>query len=170
MTEENQQDEQVIENPPPNPMDALSEVEVKRMVKGDTIVTLHQFSALDGWEIKHQYRAFLETTDQAFRMQFTVGVLSHASVRSFGEEMRLSGPQVINDQLESWQNVDAVFHAVLAYNGVRVDPAEVERRRWQVAGEDMAKAFLASVSDLMTPAMKLAAAGTEQDEGVPDAT
>lgn len=121
---------------------------------------VRHFPALTGWEIRRQYREFLESKDSGFRMAFTVTVLSHAVITTTmdgqQEDIRLSDPDTINRLLGSWQNVETVFNAVLGYNGIRADAAEAERRRWQVAGEDMAGSFLAAVSSMIGPALNIA--------------
>jgi hypothetical protein len=147
-----------------NPMDALSTIGIKRVLHEDAKVTLHYFSALDGWELKRKYREYLTTDDTQMRMAFTTVVLSYASLPIGEQEVPLSSVPIVNEQLECWQNVEVVFHAVLNYNGISTDPAEIERLRWQVAGEELAKGFLASVNDLMGPAFAMAAKGNDNTE------
>lgn len=159
--EQNAQDP-IFETPPPNPMDALSEIDVSRSF-GDAKVILKAFSALDGWEIKRQYRDYLASDDPNFRQHYTIAVLANTTIFVGDRDVPLNNPASINEQLENWQNVEKVFLASLAYNGIKTDPAEVERLRWQTAGEDVAKGFLAAVNDLMGPAFTLAVQ-SHQDE------
>ncbi len=143
-------------------LDLAQSLEIER-TGGRAKVVVHHFPALTGWEIRRQYREYLESKDPTFRINFTVTVLSHASIvvaTEDGEsEAVLSNHNVVNQELEHWQNVEKVFEAVLGYNGIKVDVAEVERRRWQIAGEDMAASFLASVQTLISPALIVAASG-----------
>jgi hypothetical protein len=148
--------EQMFDDPPSNPMDALSDIEVSRSF-GPGTVTLKPFNALDGWELKRQYRDYLASEDPHFRLTYTVNVLANTTIAISGENMPLNNPMIINQQLENWQNVEKVFLSALNFNGIKTDPADVERVRWQAGGEDLAKGFLAAVSDLMGPAFMLAA-------------
>ena len=125
---------------------------------GETLrVKIRHFPALTGWEVRRRYREFLESKDPSFRLGFTVSVLSYASIEGTEDIAPLNTADIINSRLRKWQNVEKVFNAVLGYNGIRTDPAEVERLRWQVAGEDMAATFLAAVQSLIGPALTIAA-------------
>lgn len=154
--EQTQPQEPTFDTPPPNLMDTLSDIDVTRSF-GEAKVTLKPFSALDGWELKRQYRDYLASDDPNFRQHYTIAVLANTTIFANQHDMPLNNIATINEQLENWQNVEKVFLAALNFNGIKTDPAEVERMRWQTAGEDVAKGFLAAVNDLMGPALRLAA-------------
>lgn len=137
-------------------IDLAQSVEIER--RGVTIrAKVHHFSALGGWEMRRRYREYLESKDSNFRMAFIVGALSHVSIADENGDVFLSNADAINAQLENWQNIDKVFNALMEYNGIQIDAAEFERRRWQEAGEDLAASFLAAVQSTIGPALTLAA-------------
>lgn len=147
-------------------LDLAETVEIER-TGGTARAKVRHFPALTGWEIRRQYREFLESKEPTFRMAFTVTVLSHACILvQNGEgvdEVPLNDVDAVNALLENWQNVEKVFSAVLGYNGIKTDAAATERRRWQLAGEDLAAGFLGSVSSMIGPALTLAASNKTQD-------
>jgi hypothetical protein len=163
-------DDSVSKNIPETSMEKMSELTIKRVVHDDATIKLDHFSALDGWELKRQYRDYLSSDDPKFRTAYTMTVLCYATIESNGDSIRLSNSIDINEQLECWQNVEKVFYAVLKHNGVQTDPAEIERLRWKVAGEDLAKAFLGAVSDLIGPALTIAAGGRSETADGPNAS
>jgi hypothetical protein len=118
---------------------------------------VHHFSALTGWEIRRQYREYLASNDPKFRIGFAIAVLSNVSVQKESGDEFLDTAAKINEELECWQNVEKMLSAQLGYNGIETSPLELERARWQVAGEDMAASFLAAVQTLIGPALTIAA-------------
>lgn len=133
--------------------------------KGSLKIRMSHFPALQGWEIRRQYKEFLESKDAEFRVNFTLWILNFCYVvNSDGSETEISGVDFVNSVLEKWQNIDKVIDAILGLNGIREDAEEAERRRWQVAGEDMAASFLAAVSATIGPALTFAASQGKESE------
>lgn len=129
------------------------------MDRGRVKFKISHFPPLTGWELLRQYGEYVASNDPAFRTRFTLLVLSHASEVVGDNEMPLNGADVVNTSLDSWDDIETLFNAVLGYNGIRTDPAETDRRRWEVAGEDMAASFLAAVKELIGPALTIASKG-----------
>jgi len=127
-------------------------------------VVIAKFAALDGWDIQEDYVRFLSSEDRAFRRQFTLEVLSYATVvLDSGQELPLSTNALIDNHLGSFQNVEAVFNGVLIENGI--DPkAEAQRSSyWEKAGAELAIAFVAQASALIGPALNMVEANRKAE-------
>lgn len=118
-------------------------------------VLIDKFPALTGWNMQARFLQFAASSDMAFRTAFTMDVLSFARVQVGEREMPLSTDALIDNHLESWQNVQAVFEAVLVENGIDPSTHADKPHFWANAGAEMAVGFIAEASKLMGPAMEL---------------
>lgn len=120
-------------------------------------VTLSQFKALDGYDIQLRALDFLASTDTAFRRSFVMEILGYAQVDSDGVWMPLSTSALIDNHLETWQNIERVFEAVLSHNGIDIHEHANKPHFWANAGAEIAVGFVAKVTDLLGPAVEMAA-------------
>lgn len=121
-------------------------------------IRIGNFAALDGWDIQHRFLAFAASTDKVERRTYVMEVLSHSSVMINGasEPIPLNTVALINNHLETWPNIQAVFEATLRKNGIDPETHANKTRFWADAGEEMAMAFIAACSALIQPAMEMA--------------
>lgn len=113
------------------------------------------FKALDGWDIQSNFVTFAASTDRVVRRAFTLEVLSYAAVIAGENEIPLTTDALIDNHLQTWENVQLVFEEVLRSNGI--DPTTHADRTsyWANAGAEMALAFIAEATKLMAPAMEM---------------
>lgn len=121
-------------------------------------VIVNKFSALDGWDIQSDFVKFAASSDKDFRRAFTLRVLSYAKVMIDTNEFPLITDAMIDNHLQKWENVEAVFNAVLLENGIEADTHAMKTRFWSDAGAEIAISFMAEVSSLIGPALKFNAA------------
>lgn len=121
--------------------------------KGETEVTLHTFPALTGFELNRRYRTDyrMERESSSKRITYALAVLEFAEV---GGE-RLGSERAINSTLESWKNVEAVFHAVLKHNEVDLELAEEKASWFEFAGRELATSFIVEAGALLAPLAQL---------------
>jgi hypothetical protein len=123
--------------------------------RGQFKVTPSYFSAIDGWEMKKQLKFYLESEEDdkgaALRMKFTMRVLSYANFIDDGKPISLNRVDVVNNSLESWVNVQAVFDAVLKYNGIEPEMAEEVDRQALKVGAMMGQGFWTQCVAMMEP-------------------
>jgi hypothetical protein len=121
---------------------------------GGKTILIRKFKALDGWEIQNNFISFAASREKEFRKRFTMEILSYATVSKDGREIPLSTDALIDNHLESWPNVQAVFEGVLLANGI--DPATHAERPdyWSNVGAEIATSFLASCGALIGPALE----------------
>ncbi|WGN90792.1 hypothetical protein [Burkholderia phage vB_BglM_WTB] len=121
---------------------------------GKIDVTITKFPALVGWEMQNDFREFVRSNDKAFRRAFTFAVLEYARVIRNGQEQLLKTDALVNNNLETWQNVERVFTEILRYNGIEADTFAAQMENWaEQAGSKLAVYFIASMGDLIGPAM-----------------
>ncbi|MEM5370277.1 hypothetical protein V4C53_30145 [Paraburkholderia azotifigens] len=134
--------------------------------KGEVEVALHVFPAFTGFELNRRYRTdyraqkitdyrndkgdINHATVLAVRNTFAMNVLSFAEVGG----KHLNSPQAINDALESWKNVEAVFNAILRHNEVDLQLEEEKARWFEFAGAELAATFIAEAGLLLEPLIK----------------
>lgn len=117
------------------------------------IVQIDHFSAMEGWEIQHRFLEFAASTDKDIRRKYTFEVLAHAKIVLGDREIPLATDAVVDNHLQTWRNVQMVFEAVLEYNGIDPKTHADNPGYWVKAGDEMALAFIASMSGMMGPAM-----------------
>jgi hypothetical protein len=139
--------------PEPNPFDRelVSKIEVVTAA-GLKMVEVKAFNAMDGWTAKHQMREYVTSTDAKFRRQFTLLVLSRAYIGG----KPLDNEQIVNDLLVSWENVEKVFKAVLNFNNIDYFVKEDVKIHWQLAGSEVAGAFMIQMENMLGPSMETA--------------
>ncbi len=120
---------------------------------GTKQVQLLTFAALDGWEIQKKFIDFAASTDAAFRREFTLEILAYAKIMSGEVEIPLTTGALIDNHLQSWQNVKAVFEAVLEHNGIDPKTHADRPEYWANVGSEIAIAFIAEAAKLMGPAL-----------------
>jgi hypothetical protein len=108
-------------------------------------VVIRQFNAMDGWTAKYQMREYATSTDVAFRRQFTLVVLSRASV----DGRQIENEEDANELLENWQNIERVFMAVLDFNNIDYFVKEDLQKHWKMAGAEIAVAFVSQMERLI---------------------
>lgn len=120
---------------------------------GIRTINISHFPALDGWEIQHRFLTFAASADADVRRAYIMDVLGYAAVVIDGSDpMKFQTAAIINNHLESWQNIEAVFEEVLMYNGIDPKTHADKPRFWADAGAEMATSFLAVVTDVLGPA------------------
>lgn len=121
---------------------------------GTKTLRLTKFKALDGWALQNGFINFAASRDNAFRKEYTLKILAYAVVVNGEQEIPLSTDALIDNHLQTWQNVMTVFEEILSENGI--DPKTHADRPdyWSNVGREMATSFLASCSELIKPALE----------------
>ncbi len=117
-------------------------------------IKISMFAALDGWDIQAKFIEFAASTDRAMRREFTMEVLSYAKAMSGDMEIPLTTDALIDNHLQTWPNIEAVFEEVLRVNGIDPKTHADKTHYWANAGAEMALAFIAEASNLIGPAME----------------
>jgi len=123
------------------------------------IVHVEHFPALDGYDIQTRALDYIASTDKDFRRAFVLEVLSYAKVDLNGVPIPLTTNALIDNHLETWQNVQKVFEGVLSENGIDLQEHANKPHFWANAGAEMATSFLANIQNLMGPAIEQAMKG-----------
>jgi hypothetical protein len=119
-------------------------------------VKIIPFSALDGWDMQRKFIEFAASTDKDLRREYTFAVLAYAKVMTKDDrEIPLTTGALIDNHLQTWQNVEGVFEAVLLANGIDPKTHADRPHYWQQAGAEMAIAFIAEATKLMGPAFEV---------------
>lgn len=118
-------------------------------------ITIEHFSALDGWDIQRKFIEFAASTDRHTRRTYTLEVLSYAKISVGDNMLPFSTDALIDNHLETWENVEKVFEAVLMENGINPNTHADKPHYWASAGAEMAVAFIAEASKLIGPAMEI---------------
>lgn len=133
-------------------------IEIESATGPTRYVRINHFAPLDGWELQNKFIDFARSKDAEFRRAYTMQILGYATlVFDDGREMDLATSAVIDNHLETWQNIQLVFNEVLKANGVDPLTHAEDANYWSKAGSEMAIAFLAEASKLMGPAIDMAA-------------
>jgi len=120
-------------------------------------VVVRHFGALEGWEIQRRFIEFAASRDAKFRRDFTMEILSYATVVFADRELPLSTDALIDNHLESWENIQRVFEGVLTHNGIDPKTHADNPQFWSNAGAEMAISFIAECTKLMGPAFEVVA-------------
>jgi hypothetical protein len=130
----------------------MFEISTASGVKG---IEIERFKALDGWEIQNKFISFAASSDKDFRRAFTLEVLSYATVIApDGRLIPLSTSALIDNHLETWDNVKEVFEAVLKDNGIDPETHASRPDYWSDIGAQLAVSFLAQCATMIGPAME----------------
>lgn len=119
------------------------------------VILIGRFPALDGWEIQEDYIKYVRSDDKEFRKEFTLRILKFAEVVLEETNLSLQTVAVIENHLGNWQNIKQIFEAVLSENGIDPESHAEKARYWDIAGKELATAFIADVSKLMGPAFAM---------------
>lgn len=117
-------------------------------------VDISLFAALDGWDIQAKFLEFAATTDRQIRRAFTLEVLSYARIIIGELSIPLTTDALIDNHLQTWQNIESVFHEILVLNGIDPKTHADKTHYWADAGAEMAVSFIAEAAKLMGPAME----------------
>ncbi|WP_250534366.1 hypothetical protein [Caballeronia sp. AZ10_KS36] len=90
--------------------------------RGPVEVAISTFSAMTGWRIERSAKDYFSDSIEKM-MAFSDAVLAHAS----NGGTPLNSEAARNELLERWQNVSAVFEAVLEHNGIDLSLHHVMR-------------------------------------------
>ena len=125
---------------------------------GDRIILLSKMDAMSGWECGKNLIFYAQSREDgaAFRKDFTLKVISEASIQDGESFTPLSSESLVNQHLESWLNVELVFNAVLKHNGFDPDLSEEKAKYWDFVGTSISASFLANAMRLMEPLMDAA--------------
>lgn len=126
-------------------------------------VIIGRFDALDGWDIQSRFRDFAASTDRAFKRAYTMEILSYATVEFNGMKLPLSTGALIDNHLETWNNIELVFNTILRDNGIDPDTHADKPAYWENAGAEMAISFIAEATKLMGPAIQMASNAHTQE-------
>ncbi len=123
---------------------------------GLKVIDIAKFPAMDGWDLQEQFVRFAASTDREYRRQYTLEVLSYATVlMEDGGRLPLSTDALINNHLGSWENVRDVFEEVLRQNGINPKTHADRPAYWSEAGAQMATSFIAATTELLGPAFEI---------------
>lgn len=138
-------------------IDLMSKILELPIQDGTTKVQISTFPAMTGWDLQRQYITFAASdakNDRDFRRAFTLEILTFAKVLKDNREIPLTTDALIDNHLQTWENVERVFKAVLLQNGIDPDTHADRTNYWAKAGGEMAVAFIAECSKLMGPAFE----------------
>lgn len=116
-------------------------------------IDIELFDALSGWEMQRRFVEFAASRDGHYRRAYTLEVLRYAKVRNGDKHIPLTTDALINNHLQTWQNVEAVFEGVLLANGIDPKTHANNPDYWVQAGAEMAIAFAAEAVKLIGPAI-----------------
>lgn len=119
------------------------------------IIRFNHFPALEGWEIQRGFIEFAVTTDPKVRSAYTMMILSYAEVVMEEQFLPLKTSALIENHLQTWENVKEVFEGVLLHNGIDPKTHAEQPNYWAKAGEEMAVSFIAAASKLIGPALQM---------------
>ena len=128
-------------------------MQIKHLSGKELQVDIATVKALDGWDMQSKFIDFAASKDQAFRRAFTLSVLSYASVVIGKNTIPLTTDAMIDNHLQTWQNVEAVFEEVLMVNGIDPKTHADKPNYWDAVGAQLAVSFIAEAARLLGPAM-----------------
>ncbi|ABL96834.1 hypothetical protein BcepF1.103 [Burkholderia phage BcepF1] len=114
------------------------------------IVDISLFPALVGWEMQNEFKVFAASEDKAYRRAFLFEVLKYAKALKEGMEYELSTSALVENQLETWENIEAVFNGVLRANGIYPETHADNPSYWDKVGERVAisaMAYMGAISE-----------------------
>jgi hypothetical protein len=114
-------------------------------------IEIGRFPALDGWEIQAKFIDFAASHDKDYRRAYVLDVLSYCTVKP--ADIPLKTPQIVDNHLGGWENVQAVFEAALRHNGIDPEKHADKPHFWQAAGAEMATSFIAECTRVLGPAL-----------------
>lgn len=127
-------------------------------------VEVERFNALDGWDIQRKFLEFASSSDKDARIKYIMEVLSYAKIVVGDNALPLRTEALINNHLETWQNIELVFEGVLMQNGIDPKTHAEKPSYWAAAGAEMAVSFIAEASKLMGPAFSIIGKATQEQD------
>lgn len=117
-------------------------------------IIISKFGAMEGWDIQQRFVEFAMSKDTAFRMAYTMQILSFAAVDIPGAEpIQLKTNAFIENHLEDWTGIKQVFETVLRENGIEPTTHAEREHYWAHAGGELATAFIVQATELLGPIM-----------------
>lgn len=120
-------------------------------------VLINFFPACDGYELQKQYIDFVRSSDEKFRRDYLSRIMTFAEIIKEESNLKLLTPQIIDNHLMTWQNIDQIFRAILMKNGIDPESHAQKAGYWEQVGKEMAVSFIAELSLLAGPAFEMAA-------------
>lgn len=137
-------------------MEKIEQIIKLELASGESrAIAIGRFAAMDGWDIQHRYLEFVSTSDKQLRRAYTLEVLGHANIIIGDARLPINTVAIIENHLQSWEAVDAVFRAVLEHNGINPDTHAERAGYWESVGGEIAVAFIAAATKLIGPAMEM---------------
>lgn len=125
-------------------------------------INLTYFGAMEGLKIRQLYREVISSPrDTKFLEDFVKNVMGHVTVTVGQKEIPLSTTAMIDNHLQSWTNIETVLNAQLSHNSIVPYFHEEHSSYWNKVGADMAVSFMASVQQLINPALQAMVASGE---------
>jgi hypothetical protein len=122
--------------------------------RGVIPIKIERFSALFGWDMQRKFIEFAASTDREFRKKFTMEVLGYCKVLNDERELPMITDALIDNHLETWQNIKFVFESILKDNGIDPETHANKSDYWTTAGQEMASAFISEATQLIVPLMR----------------
>ena len=116
-------------------------------------VKIQLFPAMEGWILQNRFIDFAMSKDGAEKRQYVFDVLAYAKIASGNNDIPLATGALIDNHLQTWQNIETVFEAILMANGIDPKTHADKPDYWIEAGSMMALAFFSEASKLMGPAL-----------------
>lgn len=132
---------------------------------GSAQLDLQKFPAMEGWDIHQEFKRFVESDDPQFRRDYTLRVLSYATVVLGTERIPLATDAIIDNHLRGWQNVKLVFEEILRLNGIEPSAYSVHSAYWEDAAKKFAVSLIAECTLLLGPGLKSLAGQIEVKKG-----
>lgn len=118
-------------------------------------IKLNMFGAMEGWHIKQMYQEVaMSPRDIEYREKFILTVLAKVDVIINQKPMALTTMAMIDNHLQTWENVQEVLDEMLLFNGINPIHYEDHSKYWQQVGADMAISFVAAIQEVLSPAMQ----------------
>ena len=118
-------------------------------------IRISHFPAHDGWEIENKLIRFAASDDSKYRKDYTMRILSYATVLVGENEIPFTTDDVVDNHLQSWQNVKLIFEEVLRYNGIEPKTHVIEFQNWDMVGAKIGEAmttYIAKVYEMANEA------------------
>lgn len=136
----------------------MKAIDIKLRDGSTRAIRISHFPAHDGWEIENKLIRFAASDDAAYRKAYTMRVLSYATVLVGDNEFPFATDDIVDNHLQSWENVKLVFEEVLRYNGIEPKTHVIEFQNWDMVGAKIGEAMMVYVSKVYEMASEAAQA------------
>jgi len=130
--------------------------------KEKKIIIISKFAAMDGWDLQRRFKEFAMSKDSFERRAYILDVLMYAKVKMQSNELPLTTDALIDNHLQTWENIEIVFNEILQHNGIDPTTHALKDSYWNAAGEQLAVSFLAEVSKLIVPMLEYSSKSEEK--------